>query len=223
MVKPTDKRVLEDIKEYTKIGGALALTLSLDCWVFELMCLIAGYISVIAQATAILIMNIILVFYMMACGFESATCTLIGNQIGKGDVQMAKKFMRTISYLSAVIISFIVVLLFFTKHYLVSILTKNEELRESTVSVIWLICISQFPDMYKGMLKGPIKALDLQATQLKVNLIGHWLINMSCMYFLPIYFGLGLYGIFISKIILEFTICIGYSYILYVADWDAIT
>ena len=59
--------------------------------------------------------------------------------------------------------------------------------------------------------------------QLKVNLIGHWLINMTLLYLLPFYFGMGLAGILVCKIVLEVVIMIGYSYILYTADWQEIT
>ena len=157
-----DSRVFNDIWDHIKVGLTLSVTYALDCWVFDLMCLIAGYLGVMEQATTILIMNIILVIYMFAFGLEIASCTLIGNQVGKGDVDMALKFNASMRKVSTVSIALSCVLIYFTKEALVDLLTQNESLRASAKEYVWMICLSMFPDMYKGMLKGVIKALSLQ-------------------------------------------------------------
>jgi Na+-driven multidrug efflux pump len=41
-------------------------------------------------------MNIVALAYMVAIGLETTSCTLVGQQIGKGDVLMAKNFYHTI-------------------------------------------------------------------------------------------------------------------------------
>ena len=66
-----------------------------DWWVWELMILISGYLGVVEQASCILIMNIVALCYMVAIGFEQASCTLVGMQIGKGDIHKAKQFYST--------------------------------------------------------------------------------------------------------------------------------
>lgn len=42
-----------------------------------------------------------------------------------------------------------------------------------------------FPDMFKGMLKGVIKALGIQNKCLLVNISGHWCIFMTLLYIFP--------------------------------------
>ena len=98
---------------------------------------------------------------MLAFGLDSAACTLIGNEIGAGNPKEAKRMMKTFLWLSLIAITVSVIFLFFNKEILVDALTKNEILRAAAKDVVWLVCISQFPDMFKGMLKGVVKALSL--------------------------------------------------------------
>jgi len=53
------------------------------------------------------------------------------------------------------------VLVYAFKEPFVSIFTPNQEVKEKTLSIIWLIVFQLFPDGYKGMLKGIIKALGI--------------------------------------------------------------
>jgi Na+-driven multidrug efflux pump len=123
--------------------------------------LISGLLGVEDQATTVLIMNIILIGYMFATGLESAACTLIGNQIGSLNLNSAKKFMGTIAWVSALTILTSNLILYLFNHQLIYFLTKQQSLRISVERVIWIICLCMFPDMYKGMLKGVIKALGI--------------------------------------------------------------
>ena len=144
-----------------RIGLVLATTSILDSWVNNLMGIISGYISVEAQATTVLVGNIIVLNYMLAFGLDSAACTLIGNEVGAGKANEAIKMMHSFNWVSTIAIIFSCVGLYFNKEFLVDALTSNEDLRKATKDVVWLVCISQFPDMFKGMLKGVIKALSL--------------------------------------------------------------
>lgn len=77
-----DGKIFNNLGEYFRIGSTLAIMMCLDWWVWELQILVSGLLGVEDQATTIIIMNIILIGYMFATGLESASCTLIGNQIG---------------------------------------------------------------------------------------------------------------------------------------------
>jgi len=76
-----------------------------------------------------------------------------------------------------------------------------------------------FPDMFKGMLKGVIKALGIQNRCLLVNISGHWCIFMTLLYLFPFKLKMGQTGIWIAKLILEWYIMLAYCLITYCADW----
>ena len=80
----------------------------------------------------------------------------------------------------------------------------------TALSVIWMISFNTFPDGFKGMLKGVIKALGIQHKCVYVNISGHWIINMSLLYLLPFYFEMGIVGMWTAKVILEWYIFLAY-------------
>ena len=75
---------------------------------------------------------------------------------------------------------------------------------------IWLISFSTFPDGFKGMLKGIIKALGIQWYIAFINIGGHWLINLTLQIYLGIYCGYGILGLWTAKVVLEFYVLTSY-------------
>ena len=91
-----------------------------------------------------------------------------------------------------------------------------------TQETIWLVAICSVPDGIKGMMKGAIKALGAQQACVKVNMSGHWCINLSMTLILAVYLGMHVPGQWIAKIILEIYIMIAYFLLIYMQDWEKI-
>jgi Na+-driven multidrug efflux pump len=73
---------------------------------------------------------------------------------------------------------------------------------------------STFPDCYKAMLRGVIRALALQNRAVYVNITGHWMINFTSIYFICFYFGMGFVGLWWAKLILEYYVLTVYLFII---------
>jgi Na+-driven multidrug efflux pump len=63
----------------------------INWWIWELIVLISGLISVNDQATCVLHQTIISFFMMAAHGFNQATSTLVGKKIGVKDTFGAQR------------------------------------------------------------------------------------------------------------------------------------
>ena len=63
----------------------------INWWIWEVIILISGMISVNDQATHVITMNIYTFFMMWAHGFNQSTCTIIGKKIGQKDKKGAKR------------------------------------------------------------------------------------------------------------------------------------
>ena len=101
-----------------------------------------------------------------------------------------------------------------------SFFTSDQNLVQSALNVTWTLIFSTFPSGFKGMQRGVIRALGIQHLALIVNLIGHWIINLSLQYLLGFYFGLGMLGMWLSKMILELFLFGSYSLLLHFYDWN---
>ena len=89
-IVPADSRMLNGLWSYAKLGVPSTIMICLDQWCWELMIIMTGYLGVDNQASQIVLMNIVSTCYMVAIGLETTSCTIIGQEIGKGDVKKAK-------------------------------------------------------------------------------------------------------------------------------------
>jgi Na+-driven multidrug efflux pump len=72
------------------------------------------------------------------------------------------------------------------------------------------------------MLRGVIKAMNLQKICAIINISGHWALNFNLMLILGFYFKLRLLGLWISKFVLEIIIVIAYQILINIQNWKEI-
>jgi len=113
------------VYDYITLAIPGTLMLMLDWGAFEILVLLSGLIGVDDQAACILVMNIVLLAYIFSEGFDTAACTLVGNQIGAGDLQMARQYYKSLQVVMALSVGSISVFVYLSKEYLVSIFTNE--------------------------------------------------------------------------------------------------
>jgi MATE family multidrug resistance protein len=82
-----------------------------EWWALEILALFSGFISVPALASEIIIVNIVSFVFMMPLGISFAASTLTGNQIGEGNVLLAKRFAQLTILLNIILSLFIILLM----------------------------------------------------------------------------------------------------------------
>ena len=218
-----DMRIFIGLKSYFSLAIPSTISLVLDWWVWELMVLISGYLGVVEQASCILIMQICALSYQVAIGLEQASCTLIGRQIGKGDVQKAKLFYKSFQWITTCMVATTSILVYFLKERIISLFTTDTRIQKTATSVLWIISLSNFPDGYKGMLKGVVRALGLQGKSVYINIVGHWCINLTLQWLLGFHYGWGLTGMWLGKLVLELFIFSAYNIMISCTDWNTVS
>lgn len=94
-------------------------------------------------------------------GFEQSSCTLIGRSIGQGSLSEAKHFYRLFNILSTIFCGCLVLVMYLFKGKIIRIYNEDEAIVDKALSVVVVLSFSTFPDTYKAMLKGVIRALAL--------------------------------------------------------------
>jgi len=165
-------------------------------------------------------MHVVAMAYMVAIGLEQASCALVGQEIGKGDVPNAKLYYRAFEIITTIILICTSTLVYLFSDALISIFTTEKQINAELQKLMWVFSLNTFPDCYKGMLKGIIKALGIQTKAAYINISGHWCINITLQLYLGFHLNMGLEGIWIAKVINEFYIAAMYIIVLRVTDWD---
>ena len=165
-------------------------------------------------------MHVVAMAYMVAIGLEQASCALVGQEIGKGDVPNAKLYYRAFEIITTLILICTSTLVYVFSDALISIFTTEVRINAELQKLMWVFSLNTFPDCYKGMLKGIIKALGIQNKAAYINISGHWCINITLQLYLGFHLKMGLEGIWIAKVINEFYIAAAYIIVLRITDWD---
>ena len=104
----------EEFKLFVKVAMPSVFMFWINWWIWEVIVLITGTISVNDQATHIITMNIYSLFMNMSFGYNQSTCTLVGKRLGQRDVDGAKRVSR-ISYILTAISFMIASLVIYLK------------------------------------------------------------------------------------------------------------
>jgi len=77
MVFP-DRRSINGIKGYLKIGAPVVFMSAVEFWVYDIMILMSGFIGVQAQACQIVAITLIEFIWMISIGLQTAAASCIG-------------------------------------------------------------------------------------------------------------------------------------------------
>ena len=89
-----DSRMFKDIGTYLKISIPGACMLCFEWWVFELLAIFSGLMSVEALAAEVVVVNIVSFIFMMPLGTSYAASALTGVFLGEMKIAQAKKYAR---------------------------------------------------------------------------------------------------------------------------------
>lgn len=109
------------------------------------------------------------------------------------------------------------------KEQIMGLFTSEESVIAAAMTIIWMLSFNVFPDCFKGMLKGVIKALGIQSKVIPLNLTGHWGINLTLQWYLGLHLNMGIQGLWIAKLILEWYIFGTYFLLVSCQDWAKIS
>ena len=137
----------------------------------------------------------------------------------------AYKYYNAFRVISSILILSVMLLQWTFRHEIVGLYTDILSTRREALNAIWLFSFNIFPDLFKGMMKGVIKALGIQHKAVYVHLLCHWCIFPSSIYFFVFSSAgpkLGIVGIWMGKITLEWCIISFYTLIIATSNWEEI-
>jgi len=123
------------------------------------MTLTSGLIGVKEQASQVMLINMAMMAYMSAYGMQSTACTVVGNQIGRGNVDKGYTYCWLTFFFAFALVSAEAYGIYQNQQQIINFLTDIEEIQDLIKSLMNLFIINLFPDALRGTLKGAIKGL----------------------------------------------------------------
>ncbi|VAH43122.1 unnamed protein product [Triticum turgidum subsp. durum] len=152
----------------------------LEYWAFELLVLIAGLLPNSTVSTSLIAMwaSTEAIAYMITYGFSAAVSTRVSNEIGAGNVDMAKNAVTVTLKLSVFLAFSFVLLLGFGHGLWARLFSGSEVIAAEFAAITPLVMVSIVLDSAQGVLSGVARGRGWQHLAAITNLVAFYFIGM---------------------------------------------
>ena len=146
-----DMRMFNDIGTYLKISIPGACMLCFEWWVFELLAIFSGLMSVEALAAEVVIVNIVGFIFMMPLGTSYAASALTGVFLGEMKIEQAKKYSRFTLIFNIIVTALVLIVFGLLRTQIAHLFTRDDGTVFIIMDVFGIIMLYIFFDTIHGV------------------------------------------------------------------------
>ena len=163
---------------YLAIGIPGACMLCFEWWVFELLAIFSGLMSVDALAAEVIVVNLVTLIFMVPLGTAYAASAFTGYFLGQQKIDKAKKYSR-LTLVFDVFLTIIILIILGTAHEAIaSLFTKEAKIVAIVNDVLFVLMVYIFFDTIHGVQAGIIRGLGLQVAGGIYTLVCYYFIGL---------------------------------------------
>mmetsp|Transcript_39501 Transcript_39501/g.39062 ORF Transcript_39501/g.39062 Transcript_39501/m.39062 type:complete len:301 (-) Transcript_39501:92-994(-) len=181
---------------------------------------VAGFIAVELVMVNSAFVNLFWLFFCIALGIQITSGSIIGNKIGEGDKEGAKRAIRSTILLAAVFGIFTVVTLFTFRDFLLAKYAKSEHAIDTMNYILPSFAAVLFVSIMKDILFGILIGIGAQNETTKMNITINFFVWAIIMYTLTFYKGYYYHGPWISLFIVGLISSVLLYRIIHNTDFD---
>lgn len=219
----TWRQALELGPMFTFLNLSLGGVLSLTEWFFwEVVCMLAGHMGVVPLCVHTVAYNLVPVCFMIPLGISVGLSIRMGHVLAE-DVSKAK-VLATVSMGVTVLLACVVaVILWSLQDPLVSLFTRDEEVKAGCSEIWHFVCIHIFLLYILGINGGIMRALGMQWAMAGIICATLWLVALPTLAYFAVYKGGGVQKIWqilpVFYCLMNGALVLSYA----TADWCAIS
>lgn len=164
-----DSSSFSDFHSYMSVGGPNILQQMLDMLSYEILTLTAGLIGVTEQAAQVMMSMMSEISFTTGLGVSSALCTIMGQQIGRGNLETVNAYFFFIIKISlALFVIQFIILCQFSRDYFFPLMTDQLHVLQLISALNLFFCVNAFSELVRmGLLRGFAKAFRLNVQFVK--------------------------------------------------------
>ena len=191
-----------------KVGTPSSLAVMIEFVAFNGMTVILGRISGIYAAAMNVVCTITSVSFMIPLALGNAGAVKVGFTNGAKDYKSLKEYAFTVLQLSGGFMTCSAIVVGIAPGIIAGLFTKDPELIQVCVPVIYMLCFMQVFDGLQAALAGIFRGLKQTKIVMISNLIAYWGIALPLGCILGLYFKLYLIGFWAALIISAIILCL---------------
>lgn len=162
---------------------------------------VAGFIAIELVMVNSAFVNLFWLFFCVALGIQLTAGSIIGNKIGEGDKEGAKRAIRSTIILAAIFGTFTILTLFTFEDYLLGKFAKTEHAINTMKYILPSFAAVLFVSIMKDILFGILIGIGAQNETTRMNIVVNFFVWGIIMYTLTFYMGYHYHGPWISLFI----------------------
>ena len=179
-------------------GMPAAFQVMLEVGVFAAASVLAARISPAAAGAHQIVLQIASFFFMVPLGLSSAAAVRVGNAVGRGDPEGARRAGWTAVVLGLVVATAVAAVLLTVAGLLLRTFTDDAAVLVMGVTLLAICAAFQPFDAAQGVATGALRGMGDTTTPMLLNLAGHWLVGLPLGYALCFTLAWGLVGLWIG-------------------------
>ena len=198
-----------------KFSLPIAIMFFFEVLAFCSVSLLSGKISVIAAATNNLVLTFASILFMVPLSIASAVAVKIGNAFGRHDFQEIKLFTNSAFFLVFIFVCCTSLLLFGLPSEIMGIMTKDPEVTNLGIKILFIVAIFQLFDSLQVVLSGILRGLKQTKMPSLLVFIGYWIFGIPSGYYLTFQADYGAVGLWIGLAISLSLVSLFLGFIVY--------
>ncbi|XP_066491486.1 multidrug and toxin extrusion protein 2-like [Tiliqua scincoides] len=177
------------------------LMMCIEWWTFEIGSFLAGTISVVDLGAQAIIFELSTVAYLLPLGLSVASSVRVGNALGAGDVEQARRSWVTGLLCTGVLAVLVAGLLAAVKDVVAYIFTSDKEIVALVSKVMMIFAPFHLFDAISATCGGVLRGAGKQKFGAIANAIGYYAIGLPIGISLMFVYKLGVMGLWIGLIV----------------------
>lgn len=183
------------LRRLVTLGFPAASQVTLEIGVFAAATALAGQIDPVSSASHQIALNIAAFAFMVPLGVASAGAVRVGNRIGAGDLEGARRAGWTAILLGVGFMAMTGVLFLVAPRFLIGLFSRDAAVLALGASLLFVAAVFQLFDGLQAVATGALRGLGDTRTPMVTNFAGHWLFGLPLGYWLCFPLGLGVIGL----------------------------
>ena len=174
-------RVHIDIRRIGRLlalGFPAAMQILLEAGVFSTVTAIAGKLGAVSLAGHQIALNAAALTYMMPLGISSAAAVRVGQALGRGDRQAARRAGWTAILVGAAFMMAAGIVFVTIPRYIARIFTPDQQVIRIGVTLLYVAAAFELFDGLQTVATGALRGLGDTRTPAVINLLAYWVIGL---------------------------------------------
>ncbi|NXO27091.1 S47A1 protein, partial [Cisticola juncidis] len=205
---------------FTSLAIPSMLMMCIEWWTYEIGSFLIGLLSVVELSVQSIIYEVSVVAFMIPLGLGTAASVQVGNALGAGDAEAAKRSSNTSLICTGVFSVIVGSILAATKNVLGHIFTKDREIIDLVAWVMPIYVVFHLFEAMTGACSGVLRGIGKQKFGAIINAVSYYGVGMPLAAVLLFVAKIGVMGLWVAMLACILILCTCFVTYIYRLDWE---